>query len=139
MGLIAQAKFSATITVAGRPVPGTFDGVSGGDSTADVRSHRAGGGAKPEAYGLPGRTEDVVVRRAYRGERDALLRRWLVSMQGEEVGITTVSLGRDNRPLPGTQETAVGILGTVTKPELDSESEDIQSYSVTIGISGSWS
>jgi hypothetical protein len=139
VALITQGAGLVYITVAGRPVPDPFDAASGGDTTMEPRSYRSGGLADAEAYAIPATTEPYVIRRAFRGERDAPLRRWLIANQGAEVNVTSFAVGPDKRVIPATQESASGILGTITKPEYDSSSEDVQTYSVTIGISGGWS
>lgn len=136
MALTTERQFLVTAAVAGSPLPGAFDTFEGGDIDSDSTTYNAGGMADPEA--LPGTvtTGEVTIGRGYRGERDAVLKKWLNGQIGQEIVIGKQPLNPDKSPVPGGLETFRGLVKGVSTPKHDSNGTAVTTFEITATIAG---
>ncbi len=135
MSLTLERNFLVTVTVGGSPI-GVFDSFDGGDIDSDSSTYSAGGMADPEA--LPGTvtTGEVTVGRGYRGERDAVLKKYLNTQIGQPIVIGKQPLNPDKSPVPGGLETFRGVVKGVSTPKHDSNGSSVTKFEITATISG---
>ena len=136
--LTGEWQFVATLRVGSDPVPGNWDSVDGGDTTSDTRSYRSGGNVVPEAMPAAPATNDVVLERAYRGERDGEWRQRLAGQIGQRATVTVYAMDQAGNQVPNTQETIGGILKEVTRPGFRSEGDGVALYRVVVTPTGHW-
>jgi hypothetical protein len=126
--------FLTTVAVNGRSL-GQFDGMSGGNTSAESPKHTVNGTTRV-ALGGPRDTEDVTVSRAFYYDRDHALARELRNLCGlAEVSISRQPLDRDGRPFD-RPEVFSGVLQSVGYPEYDSESTDVSRLELVVTVDG---
>ena len=119
------------------PLSGVWDTFEGGEVEADgAETYNAGGMADAEAIpGVP-KTGEVTISRAFRGERDAPLKRWLNGKINRPFVVGKQALNPDKTPVPGGLETFRGILTGVTTPEHDSNGTSVTMFELTMTVHG---
>jgi hypothetical protein len=136
VSLVQEQQYAVSVTVAGRPLPGLFDKFDGGEIDSDSTTYSAGGMASPEALPGPVTTGEVTVGRAFRGERDASLKKWLNTQVGQAIVIGKQALNPDKSPVPDGLETFRGIMKGVSTPTHDSNGSAVSTFEITATISG---
>lgn len=136
MPLVQEQMFAVAVAVDGAPLPGLFDGWEGGEVTSGSDSYNAGGMADAEALPGPVKTSEIKISRGYRGERDALLERWLLQRLNRPMVGGRQALNPDKSPVPGGLLTARGILTGVATPKHDSNGTAVSRLELTMMVHG---
>jgi len=136
MALVQEQMFAVAVAVDGAPIAGLFDGWEGGEVTSGSESYNAGGMADAEALPGPVKTAEIKISRGYRGERDALLERWLLQRLNRAMVAGRQALNPDKSPVPGGLLTARGILTGVATPKHDSNGTAVSRLELTMMVHG---
>ncbi len=119
-----------TVTVDTRPL-GVFQTFSGGEVTAAPTKRRSGGMGPIKQYKALPDYGDVTVTRDYEfREREMYL--WLVGRGGKGRMVVSDFLLDPNGQRFGAPATYTGILMTVTAPDADANSTDVNTLSLTM-------
>lgn len=125
-------QFLVNVVVAGRPL-GTFDTLSGGETSTEIAKRRAGGGVMRTYTNRKRDTSDVTVTRDYDRERDVELARWLRTQTGAVATVTEQPLDDDDVAW-GKPTVFSGLLSGVGPGDVDSDSGDPRMLSLTIVV-----
>lgn len=136
MPLTGENQFAVTLSVDGTPVQDVFDSWDGGDVEADNEPYNAGGMAAPEPYVSTPTTSAIEISRAFRGERDAAIRKWLTARIGREGVAAKQALNPDRTPVPGGLETYRVLLVGVTTARHDSMGRSVTRFVVRLAPIG---
>jgi len=111
------------VKIAGRNLA-TWDAQTGGAVDSEEFTYKPGAMAEPVSLGGSKTTENLVIRRLYRLNRDHIISDWLMRQVGKaDVVITKQPLDSDGNAW-GNPITYRGTLKRVTFPEHDSTSSD---------------
>lgn len=136
MSLTSEAQWAVSLTVAGTPVQEVFDSWEGGDTTAEIEAYAGGGMAVAESLVSTPVTSEITISRAWRGDRDAAIERWLRARIGHPVVVSKQALKPDRTPVPGGLTTYRGKIAGVTTPTHDSMGRSVVRFAVTIAPDG---
>lgn len=131
----SQQQYLVTASAGGRNL-GVWDMLGEVEITADVQKRRGGGMGKERTYAALPTYSDTSISRVLELARDHELVRWLDT----QVGRTKISLSE--QPLDefgnrwGKGRTITGRINGVTHSEVDSESGDLRTYTVSIAVEG---
>lgn len=118
-----EDQYNVSVVVDGVNL-GTFDGMTGGEITADSTKFRPGGMGKQKSLGGPVQVENVTVSRNYELERDHNLNPFLIGRIGKGDGtIIKQPLDVDGNAF-GKPTVWTGKLQRYALPDHDSESTD---------------
>jgi hypothetical protein len=132
MPLVQEQMFAVAVSVDGVTIPGLFDGWDGGEVTSGSDTYNAGGMADAEALPGPVSTGEITISRGYRGERDAILERWLLTRLNRPMVGGRQALNPDKSPVVGGLLTARGILTGVATPTHDSNGTAVSRLELTM-------
>lgn len=138
MAIVQEHQAACSAAVAGAVIPGLFDKFDPGSGVAadGAAVYNAGGMADGEA--LPGvpKTDPVKIARAFRGERDAPLLKWLRTKINQEFVIGVQWLNPDKSPIANGLDTYRGILAGVGTPTHDSNGTAVTTFELTMTVTG---
>lgn len=121
----SQSQSLITVVVDGVPM-GTWDTLSGGNTTATPTKRRPGGTSKQDVARARGVTDDLTVGREYKNERDVAPLRALRPRVGRaSVVVTDQPLDDDDVPF-GSPTTFTGLLSSLSIGDVDSDSDDFR-------------
>lgn len=128
-------QYLVTLSVEGRPC-GVYDMFEGGAGDSDETKHRPGGMGAVKTYGGPTNVANITLSRVFEPDRDSDLVRWLQSVRGRaRATVSRQPLDRDKNPW-GRPFVYGGTLKTVTLGNIDSNSSDVDTYSLEISAEG---
>jgi hypothetical protein len=125
------------LVVDGKPLPDSWDVLTGGESDSDELTYKPGGMAPNVSLGGSITIGQLVVSRLYDQPRDDSQLHWLLSRVGKaQVKLTKTALDVNGASW-GKALVYTGVLKRVTPPEVDSTSTDAATIELEITPSGS--